>query len=179
MESMKKKAMPVAHKAKLDNLHALRRMAMDMINSHGSENQNSPALHKDMSQDGSEAPDHLEQVMVAAKDKEGLQKGLERAKGIVGQYDNAEDDMQEPEQSMLDDSPEGMRSLASMDSDESDDDKLEGEDHLAHHSEEEGDEEADDASAKKDDGHMLGEMRDRHSVSAMFDKMRKSAKKKK
>jgi hypothetical protein len=67
---MEDKKLPVHHQAKLALLKDLRKMAMHMI-SEGSGD--------------SEVPGHMEKVMVAAKDKEGLAKGLDKAKEIVGQ----------------------------------------------------------------------------------------------
>jgi hypothetical protein len=58
--------------AKLSLLKDLRSMAMKMIH------------------DGSgDEPGHMEKVMVAAKDKAGLEKGLDKAKQIIGGHDEA------------------------------------------------------------------------------------------
>lgn len=161
-----KKDMPMAKKAKMDNLHALRRMAMGMIHNHSQMPQDSsPDLHQDGNEKGTMAPSHLEHVMVEAKDKSGLKKGLDKAKDLVSSFDDAEHEMQEPEQSMLDESPEGMRSSKMMDEDESEDAPKMGHDHMAHHSE--------------DDGIEEGALRDHQSAASMLEKMRKSAKKKK
>lgn len=150
--------MPVAKKAKMDNLQALRKMAMSMINSHA-------ALDSDSSEHGTMAPlGHMEKVMVAAKDKAGLAKGLDKAKDLL----SAEPSMHEPEESMLDSSPEGEDEHEGTDGGEGEDDS-EPKDHLAH----------EEASEEEDDGLMPGEMRDHKSAADILDKMSKNSKKKK
>jgi hypothetical protein len=71
--------------AKLDLLKDLRKMAMGMI-SDGS---------------GEEMPGELQKVTVAAKDKEGLKEGLEKAEDLVGgeESEDSMDDMEEDEES--------------------------------------------------------------------------------
>lgn len=75
-----KKEMPMGKKAKMDNLKALRKLAMDMI------------------RDNSEMPeDSMSKVMVAAHDKEGLEKGLDKAKDVLDEMPESEDE-ESPEQ---------------------------------------------------------------------------------
>lgn len=62
-------------RAKLDVLKALRQVAMDLI--------------KEKSEEGDEGempemPEHMQKVAVMAKDKEGLEKGLDKAKQVLG-----------------------------------------------------------------------------------------------
>jgi len=76
--------------AKLDLLKDLRKMAMGMI-SEGS---------------GEEMPEHMQKVMVAAKDKEGLEEGLEKAKDIV---EGSESEMEDSEEEMEEESPEEIQ----------------------------------------------------------------------
>jgi hypothetical protein len=78
--------------AKLDLLKDLRKMAMGMI-SDGT---------------GEEMPHQMQKVMVAAKDKEGLKEGLEKAEEIVGgeSPEGEEDSEEEVEDS---ESPEALK----------------------------------------------------------------------
>lgn len=66
---MEDKKMPMHKKAKMDLLKQLRKMAMDMI-------------HED-SMGGEEDAMGLQKVTVAAKDKEGLKEGLEKAEDVL------------------------------------------------------------------------------------------------
>jgi hypothetical protein len=77
--------------AKLDLLKDLRKMAMGMI-SDGA---------------GEEMPGQMQKVMVAAKDKEGLKEGLEKAEEIVGgeESEDSMDDMEEESE----ESPEELK----------------------------------------------------------------------
>ena len=89
MDSMRKQA-------KLDLLKDLRKMAMGMINSG----------------EGEEMPGHMQKVMVAAKDKEGLEEGLDKAKEVLeGSEDLMEDseDSEMPELESDEDSPEALK----------------------------------------------------------------------
>lgn len=61
--------MPGHKKAKLDVLKALRQVAMELI--------------KERSEESDEAPEQLQKVAVMAKDKEGLEKGLDKAKEVL------------------------------------------------------------------------------------------------
>jgi hypothetical protein len=77
--------------AKLDLLKDLRKMAMGMI-SDGA---------------GEDMPEQMQKVMVAAKDKEGLEEGLEKAQEIVGGEDESEEgEMSEMEDESEEESPE-------------------------------------------------------------------------
>lgn len=64
MEKKEKQSMDKL--AKMDMLKALRKMAMDMIN-----------------EGGQDEEEMLQKVTVAAKDKEGLKKGLEKAEDVL------------------------------------------------------------------------------------------------
>jgi hypothetical protein len=85
---MEDKKMPMHRKAKMDLLKQLRRMAMDMI-------------HED-SMGGEEDAAGLQKVTVAAKDKEGLKQGLEKAEDVLedmpelAEADDAEEDAEDP-----------------------------------------------------------------------------------
>lgn len=82
-------------KAKMDLLQDLRKMAMGMIHD-GS---------------GEEMPDHMQKVMVAAPDKEGLKHGLEKAKEVVqGGAVNEMDHGDDHDESMEDPSEEASES---------------------------------------------------------------------
>ena len=65
--------------AKLDLLKDLRKMAMGMIHEGA----------------GEEMPEHMQKVMVAAKDKEGLEKGLDKAKEVLSSADMGEHEAEE------------------------------------------------------------------------------------
>lgn len=88
------KKMPMDKKAKMDNLQALKKLAMQMINDgHGE----------------SEMPDgKMEKVMVAAKDKSGLKKGLEKASEMVGDESPAEEAAESPEQEAMEDASDEL-----------------------------------------------------------------------
>jgi hypothetical protein len=89
MHSMKKQA-------KLDLLKDLRKMAMGMINS----------------DEGEEMPEHMQKVMVAAKDKEGLEAGLDKAKQVLESSEEMEEDSEDSEMPELEsdeDSPEALK----------------------------------------------------------------------
>jgi hypothetical protein len=80
--------------AKLDLLKDLRKMAMGMI-SDGA---------------GEDMPEQMQKVMVAAKDKEGLEEGLEKAQEIVGGEDESEEgEMSEMEDESEEESPETIQ----------------------------------------------------------------------
>jgi hypothetical protein len=154
MDKLNNKDGSATKRAKMDNLHALRKMAMSMINSHAAMTDTGlddgpDGQHKEVNDDGTMAPTHMERVLVAAKNKEGLQKGLEKAHDMVSSFDDAEEPMKQVEDSMLDHSPEGERSSEDSESDTKSDDALMGHDHLAHHSEPEGDAE----QSEQDDEH--------------------------
>lgn len=74
--------MPNHKKAKLDVLKALRQVAMELI--------------KERSEEGDEGPndlEHLQRVSVMAKDKQGLEKGLDKAKDVLeGLPEHSEED---------------------------------------------------------------------------------------
>jgi hypothetical protein len=69
MEKKQKEEMSMDKKAKLDLLKSLRKMAMGLI-------------HEGMGEDDMEL-DGMKKVTVAAKDSEGLKKGLEKAEDIL------------------------------------------------------------------------------------------------
>lgn len=93
--------MPVHKKAKLDVLKALRQVAMELI--------------KEKSEEGDEGemsgmPEHLQKVSVMAKDKQGLEKGLDKAKQVLGSMPEVaesemsdDESMESPEEQSLED----------------------------------------------------------------------------
>jgi len=92
--------MPVHKKAKLDVLKALRQVAMELI--------------KEKSEEGDEGempgmPEHLQKVSVMAKDKQGLEKGLDKAKQVlsgmpeVAESESDDESMESPEEQSLED----------------------------------------------------------------------------
>lgn len=88
MEKKEKQSMDKL--AKMDMLKALRKMAMDMIN-----------------EGGQDEEEMLQKVTVAAKDKEGLKKGLEKAEDVLEGMPNGESEEMESEDEMdLEESPE-------------------------------------------------------------------------
>ncbi len=76
--------------AKMDMLKALRKMAMDMIN-----------------EGGQDEEEMLQKVTVAAKDKEGLKKGLEKAEDVLeGMPEGESEEMESEDEMDLEESPE-------------------------------------------------------------------------
>jgi hypothetical protein len=96
----KKKELSMDKMAKMDMLKALRKMALDMINEG----------------DAGEEMDALQKVTVAAKDKEGLKAGLEKAEEVLEKMPGEEDDSEE---------------LAEKEDEESADEEMSEEDEIA------------------------------------------------
>jgi hypothetical protein len=95
---MEKKDMPMHKKAKLDVLKDLRKMAMEMLHDQSSEGM-----------EEGEMPSKMQKVMVAAKDKEGLKQGLEKAEDVLESMPGEESE---------EDEEEGMASEKSLDEQE-------------------------------------------------------------
>jgi hypothetical protein len=97
-------------RAKLDVLKALRQVAMDLISEKAEEGQEG------------EMPGHMQKVSVMAKDPEGLEKGLDKAKDLLesGMPEVAESEME----SLESDDEEDLAESAGLEGESDDEESM-------------------------------------------------------
>ena len=134
--------MPLHQKAHMDTLHALRKLAMDMIRERS-------GLHDDMPEG------KMSKVMVAAKDKEGLKKGLKKASDVLDEMPEHELEAHEHDMDAAHDGKHDTEDEL-MDEEESDLDNehdMQDEDH----EDDEEDEHEDEENEDEDHHDMMGD----------------------